>query len=55
MSARRMDILAQFLIEVVTISMMGGVIGIGLEVGASLTISVAAEWPMIIEVSSMGN
>jgi ABC-type antimicrobial peptide transport system permease subunit len=29
-----MGILAQFLIEVVTLSMMGGVIGIGLEVGA---------------------
>ncbi len=51
--ARRKDILAQFLIEAITLSMIGGLIGIGLGVGGSLTVHVVAEWPMIIEAASI--
>jgi hypothetical protein len=53
MSAPITDGLAQFLMEVVTLSMMDGVLGIGLGVCASLTINIAAEWPTTMEVASV--
>jgi hypothetical protein len=53
MSAPITDGLAQFLMEVVTPSMMDGVLGIGLGVCASLTINIAAEWPTTMEVASV--
>ncbi len=39
------DILLQFLIEAVTLSSLGGLIGIGLGIGASEVISSIAGWP----------
>jgi putative ABC transport system permease protein len=51
--AKSIDILAQFLIESVTLSLIGGVIGIVLGVGGSLGIAIAGGWPMVIEIDSV--
>jgi len=47
------DILTQFLIEAVTLSSVGGVIGIICGIGASKILSVYAHWPTLMSVSSI--
>jgi putative ABC transport system permease protein len=47
------DILMQFLIEAVTLSSVGGVIGIIFGVGASKILSSYAQWPTLISLSSI--
>ncbi len=47
------DILTQFLIEAVTLSVIGGVIGILLGLGASRMLSVFAHWPTLISIPSI--
>jgi putative ABC transport system permease protein len=42
--ARGRDILAQFLVEAVTLSAVGGIMGVGLGVGVSVVIANLAEW-----------
>lgn len=51
--ARRQDILAQFLIEALAISLLGGLAGLGLGIGVSLFLSHGAGWPMEISVLSV--
>jgi putative ABC transport system permease protein len=51
--ARGRDILTQFLIEALVLSLMGGIIGIMLGVGGSSAISKIAKWPTIITVFSI--
>lgn len=51
--ARGRDILTQFLIEALVLSLLGGVIGIALGVGGSLAISGFAKWPTIITAFSI--
>jgi putative ABC transport system permease protein len=46
--ARRRDILVQFLIEAMALSLVGGVVGIGLGAGGSKVISTVAEWPSLV-------
>jgi putative ABC transport system permease protein len=46
--ARARDILTQFLVEAVTLSLIGGVIGIALGVGGSSAISALAEWRTVL-------
>jgi ABC-type antimicrobial peptide transport system, permease component len=48
--ARGIDILLQFLIEAILISVTGGVIGVILGVGVSLLVKFAAGWPIFIQV-----
>jgi putative ABC transport system permease protein len=47
------DILTQFLIEAVTLSSVGGLIGIVCGIGASKILSVYANWPTLISISSV--
>jgi len=47
------DILTQFLIEAVTLSSVGGVIGIICGIGASKVLSSYAHWPTLISISSI--
>lgn len=51
--ARGTDILAQFLIEAILISITGGLIGVTLGISASLLISSLLHWPTIISESSI--
>jgi putative ABC transport system permease protein len=47
------DILTQFLIEAVTLSSVGGLIGIVCGIGASKILSAYANWPTLISISSI--
>lgn len=47
--ARGVDILNQFLIEAIMLSVTGGIIGVLLGFGASYTIKALAHWPIAIE------
>ena len=51
--AKTGDILSQFLVEAVTLSVAGGTIGIILGVGASLLISYFASWSTLVSVGSV--
>jgi len=46
--ARHNDILWQFLVEALTLSLSGGIVGIGLGLGGSQLLSTAAGWPLLI-------
>jgi putative ABC transport system permease protein len=46
--AKKRDILTQFLVEAVTLSLAGGVIGIVVGLSASLLISFLAQWSTLI-------
>ena len=48
--ARGIDILSQFLIEAIMISVTGGVIGVLLGVGASMAVKALANWPISVEL-----
>ena len=47
--ARGIDILSQFLIEAILISITGGIIGVILGVGASFGVKIFAHWPIYIQ------
>jgi putative ABC transport system permease protein len=51
--ARARDILTQFLVEAVTLSLIGGVIGILLGIGGSNAISALAEWRTVLAPSAV--
>jgi putative ABC transport system permease protein len=51
--ARSSDILLQFLIEAVTLSLLGGVIGILLGVGGARALSTNLGWPTLVSVQSI--
>jgi putative ABC transport system permease protein len=51
--AKTKDILSQFLIEAVTLSLAGGVVGIVFGVTVSLLISYFADWSTLINISSI--
>ena len=51
--ARRMDILAQFLLEAIVMSLLGGFLGILLGVGGSKLITMLVEWPIFISTASI--
>ena len=51
--ARQRDIVRQFLIEAVLISIAGGLIGIGAGFGGSLIIANIAEWPTVVTATSI--
>jgi putative ABC transport system permease protein len=51
--ARGRDILAQFLVEAVTLSLIGGLIGIAVGLGSSSAISYFAEWRTVVAPQSI--
>jgi putative ABC transport system permease protein len=51
--ARSADILRQFLVEAITLSSLGGVIGIGVGIGASKVLAATAHWPTLISAEAV--
>ncbi len=51
--ARRRDILSQFLVEALIVSLAGGVIGIAVGIVASHAVSYVAEWPALIRLTAI--
>ncbi len=49
LGARRRDILTQFVVEAITLSLLGGLIGVALGIGGSHLIAQTGEWPVLIE------
>ncbi len=47
--ARGRDILAQFLVEAMTLSLLGGLIGVAVGLGATYTVSYVARWRVLIQ------
>jgi putative ABC transport system permease protein len=45
------DILTQFLIEAILLSLLGGFIGVSLGIGAAVTLAWAANWPIFVDYS----
>ena len=48
MSARGRDVLIQFLVEAVALSLVGGTIGVALGCGSALAISYLAQWRTVV-------
>lgn len=51
--ARSRDILVQFLVEAVVLTLLGGLVGIGLGIASSHAISAIVRWPTIISAGSI--
>lgn len=51
--ARGIDILSQFLIEAILISITGGLIGVFIGMGASLAVNTLLHWPVFIQLWSV--
>ena len=52
--ARTRDILGQFLVEAVTLSLIGGLVGVALGIGAALGIAELAGWRILISPQAVG-
>jgi putative ABC transport system permease protein len=53
LGARGLDILLQFLVEAIMISITGGIIGVALGITASKLVSVLLSWPTLVSESSI--
>lgn len=51
--ARGIDILSQFLIEAILISVTGGILGVVVGIGASYFVNLVLKWPIYIQVYSV--
>jgi putative ABC transport system permease protein len=53
LGARGRDIMAQFVIEAVMLSVIGGIIGIALGIAGSMALARAGDWPTLIETEAV--
>ncbi|MEM9683659.1 MAG: ABC transporter permease [Pseudomonadota bacterium] len=53
LGARRRDVLAQFVIEAVVLSFIGGLIGIAVGVAGSVALSQFGDWPIFIDADAV--
>ena len=51
--AKGRDILLQFLIESLVLSLMGGLLGIGIGIGGTLVLSTFTQWPTLFSVQAI--
>jgi putative ABC transport system permease protein len=51
---RRRDIMLQFLVEAVSLCLLGGLIGIAIGVSASAAIAFVANWPVLVSPAVLG-
>jgi ABC-type transport system, involved in lipoprotein release, permease component len=51
--AKGRHVLAQFLVEAVTLSIVGGALGVALGVAASRILAAQAGWPIVVEPDSV--
>jgi putative ABC transport system permease protein len=51
--ARRRDILTQFMVEAVILSLLGGLVGVALGIGASLTVARLLAWPVVFQADAI--
>jgi putative ABC transport system permease protein len=51
--ARTRDILGQFLVEAVTLSLIGGLIGVALGIGAAMAIAAFAGWRIALSTEAI--
>lgn len=51
---RPRDILLQFLVEAVTLCLLGGLIGVGIGLVSSAVIAIAADWPVLVSPQVLG-
>ena len=51
--AKRGEIMVQFVIEALMLSMIGGLVGIALGIGGSAMISHLADWPVLIGLEAV--
>ncbi len=49
LGARARDVMAQFVVEAVSLSIIGGLVGVGVGIGGSHLLSYIGEWPVLIE------
>jgi len=54
LGARGRDVLVQFLVEAVALSLVGGLAGVALGAGAAQTLSAVMHWPMVVSPASVG-
>jgi putative ABC transport system permease protein len=51
--ARRQDILSQFLVEAITLALLGGGIGVFVGIGAAVVLAGIGGWPVLIDLASV--
>ena len=54
MGARRKDVLVQFLVEAVVLSLLGGIVGIGAGIAAARGLTALMSWPTVVSPQAIG-
>ncbi len=54
MGARRRDVMVQFLVEAVVLSLLGGIVGILVGIGAARGLTALMSWPTEVSAQAIG-